>query len=110
MNFNGLKISDLKRLPVRKWDDTSAYDSILICKEGGRHESGWGLMMIVGCIGGKPQEVCSLCSDDIIWVCNTARIRTDMLYPSGVIHFWGNGLKFIVGSALSSIEVKVINQ
>ena len=101
-------VKQLKELPVRDWNQTTAYDSNLVYKEGGKHESGWARMMVVGCNNQKPVEVCSECSDDIVWSLRAYGMRTDMIYPSGMVHFWGRDIRFVVGESLSSIDIEVI--
>lgn len=51
--------------------------------------------------------------DDIIWItpCNPYNsLRTDMKYPSGIIHFWLKDHVFKIGASLSSTTIFVTPQ
>lgn len=103
----------LKNLPKRDWDAESIYDSILIIPSGKKHDSGWALMYIIGVISGEPFEIAAAC-DDINWQLpaeqQVSGLRTDMIYPSGVIHFWSNHYRFKVGHSLSSTDIHLISK
>jgi hypothetical protein len=65
----------------------------------------------------QPYEIAAYC-DDINWLfedaslCSTRfrlpSLRTDMFYPSGIIHFWQNEYVFEVGISISSTNVKAL--
>jgi hypothetical protein len=110
--------SDLLLLPTRSWNDTSSYDSILLLSNGEEHDSGWGMMTIIGVRENKPIEIVSQCTDDIGWHLplseyeGKAQMNTDCCIESGALHFWypgvsGSKAKFTVGCAISSIDIKV---
>jgi hypothetical protein len=106
-HINKLTKKELIRLPVRRWDKSSRYDSLIIFSEGSRHESGYSVMLIIGVIGGQPVEIASDCSDDISWKLSDGNLmRTDCLFASKSLHFWGD-CHFTVGTALSSIDIEV---
>lgn len=108
-SLNEWKLSELMNLPVRKWDAITEYDSLLITKTSRKHESGWRIMMIIGCNDYVPIEIASNCCDDIGWKIDNypyCAIRFDCPMKSGVIHVWSKILKFRVGVALSSTEVE----
>ena len=110
MSVNGKTRAELIALPVRKWDDTSRrYDSLLVMADGKKHGSGWGLILVIGCVDFEPVEIASACADDINWNLSMSP-QMDCALPSRALHFWyrkpGNpkGL-FRVGCALSSTDV-----
>lgn len=104
-----MKVSELRKLPVRKWDDVKAYHSICVINSRKKHDSGWALMQIIGLDKNrKPIEIAAHC-DDINWyIPSEAGLRNDMFYPSGVIHFWSNRCYFMVGSCTPSTDVKLV--
>lgn len=107
-NLNEFKLSELMNLPVRKWDEITEYDSLLITKTRRAHESGWRIMMIIGCNNSVPVEIASNCCEDIGWKIDHSygAIRFDCPMQSGVIHVWSRIFKFRVGVALSSTEIE----
>lgn len=62
-NFLNIKKKELLDLPVRKWDDVKSYDSIIVCPTAMRHESGYRLMAIIGCVSLEPIEIAAYCDD-----------------------------------------------
>lgn len=96
----------LLSLPVRKWDDESpTYDSLLVLSDGKVHDSGWGLITIIGCVGKEPVEIITNCSDDVWWHLNQEP-RMDCALPSRAMHFWCRGKgKFRASMAVSSIDI-----
>lgn len=111
MNDKDLRIdnatrADLLSLPVRKWDDDKKrYDSLLIISNGKKHDSGWGEMVIIGCVDEKPIEIAASGLDDINWHLQY-NPRTDCALPSRAMRFWYRGEgKYRVGCALSSTDV-----
>lgn len=100
---------ELLRLPVRKWDEVSVYDSVMLLHDG-QHGSGWGLITIIGCMEGIPVEIAVNCSDDIHWHFSE-NPRMDCSNESGAMHFWYNvGGRFKVGMALSSTDIWVLKK
>jgi hypothetical protein len=106
--MNGLKKRDLLALPQRKWDESKEYDSILVINSGKKHDSGWALMVIIGCVKSEPVEIAAWC-DDICWNFqekpSSYDFRNDMVFPCGAIHFWSNKYKYHIGASLSSVDV-----
>lgn len=106
-----MKVKELRGLPVRKWDETKTYTSIAVIPSGKKHDSGWALMYIIGFDDKmKPIEIAAVC-DDICWSIPDATdyyFRSDMFYPSGVIHFWSNKYHYKVGISLSSTDVTLV--
>ena len=101
-----MKVRELRKLPHRDWAEAGQYDSLYIINSGKRHESGYSLIYIVGRNDDK-MEIAAAC-DDIVWDLkgsNQWDIRTDMVYPSGIIHFWSNKFDFMVGPSLSSTDI-----
>lgn len=103
-----LKLKELRSLPIRAWDKTTTYRSLLVIPTGKKHESGYAIMAIIGVDEkGVPIEIAADC-DDICWKIYEATsydFRTDMLYPQNAIHFWSAKYDFRVGSSLSSTDV-----
>lgn len=113
----------LLALPIRKWDQVSEYDSLYIVPTGKKHDSGYSIMAIVGRVGDKA-HIAAHC-DDIGWTMpkehpygsilphrNKMIMRTDCLFPSGIIHMWASGEhyfkgRFRVGASLSSTDVEL---
>lgn len=106
MNVKGATREELMSLPVRQWDDTSkTYDSLLVLSVGRAHDSGWSLILIIGCIRQEPIEIALGCADDIRWHFSQGS-SMDCALPSGAMHFWCKDKgKFRVGPALSSTDV-----
>lgn len=107
---------ELLKLPDREWDKITEYDSILIVPAKIKHDSGFMRIAIIGVVGGEPKEICAY-PDDINWDMTEFKqdysctgMRTDCYYPQGILHFWCRGVKFIVGEALSSTEIKLIKK
>ena len=102
----GAKRNELMSLPVRKWNDKSTtYDSLMVLSDGKKHDSGWGLIVIVGCIDNSPVEIAVNCADDICWNFKQ-QPRMDCALPSRAMHFWcGEKGKYRVGIALSSTNI-----
>lgn len=103
---------------MRDWNITSTYDSIIILPLGTKHDSGYSHILIVGCrdVDGcnkrQPVEIASKYSDDITWILDGHKLRSDALLKSRAMHFWANDvrLKFVVGHALSSIDVTLTRE
>lgn len=108
-----MKISELRKLPVRKWGEEKAYRSIIVISSGKKHDSGWALMCIIGLDSVRnPIEIAAYC-DDICWKISepqTHDFRNDMFFPSGAIHFWSSKYDFRVGASLSSTNVELIKR
>ena len=110
---------ELLALPVRDWDKTSQYDSILLLPSNIVHDSGYQCMVIIRIINHTPIEIACNCCDDIEWIAPDAikvgnlypigQMRMDCLPTSKAFHAWNRGIKFQVESALSSITIEVIN-
>lgn len=104
-NLNQWSRKDLLSLPERAWGDISQYDSVLILGTRRKHDSGWGIMAIIGVIDHVPVEIACQCCDDIAW--SGSMFRTDCAFRSGALHAWRRGSKFVVGYATSSIEIEI---
>jgi hypothetical protein len=106
-----MKLSELKKLPVRDWKERKTYKSLVVIPSGKKHDSGWALMYVIGLDGKKnPIEIAAVC-DDICWKIPSAtdyNFRNDMFYPSGAIHFWSNEHSFVVAESLSTTDVFLI--
>ena len=109
-----IKAKDLLKLPEREWDKKSIYSTICVVNSRKKHSSGYTIMAIVGMKNLQPIEIAGYC-DDINWKIDTSEdfkmrpnLRTDMFYPSGIVHFHQNGCSFEVGISLSSMDIKVI--
>ena len=105
-----MKSKELLKLPKRKWGAKTIYHSIMVINTKRKHESGWGLMAIIGLDKErKPIEIAAYC-DDICWHFNGLSFKNDMFYPSGIIHFWSREAKFKVGFSLSSTDIALIKR
>jgi len=105
-----MKVKELLNLPKRDWDKEIIYHSIAVINTKCKHDSGWGIMAIIGLDKNqKPIEIAAYC-DDIRWDFNGLSFRNDMFYPSGIIHFWGREAKFKVGASLSSTDITLIKR
>ena len=129
IKLDKLKRKDLLTIPdVKKWDEEKVYDFLLITASGEKHESGYSIIAIIGCNNtdkGCDAEIAAYC-DDICWTMpikhpygfinpdkNRMIMRTDCLYPSGIMRIWGSGEhyfkgKFKVGASLSSTDVELV--
>jgi hypothetical protein len=115
--LNVLTKKQLLDLPVRRWDEVTFYDSLLIFSTGEKHHSGWAVMTVIGVNKMTPKEVACLCCDDIEWIFPQAftagQLRTDCALKSGAIHFWSghnSSRKFRVGKSSSSLTINLINE
>lgn len=119
-SINEWSKKELLSLPHRKWDnDTPRYSSVLIMSTGKKHDSGWSMIVIIGCHKQEPVEVCTLCSDDIEWKLPAAekfgqndeysfgQFRMDCAVKSGALHAWTRKGEFRVGASLSSTEIEL---
>ena len=116
ISLNDWKKEDLFKLPCREWSSESTYDSILILPTGEVHDSGYGMITIIGVNKGAPVEIINKYSDDIEWILPPAkciggfiigRMRNDCLLISGALHMWSRDCEFVVGTALSSITIEL---
>jgi len=107
--MNKLTRKDLLSLPQRDWNKVGIYDSLIVYATGHRHDSGYSCIVIVGCNDRKPVELVTQFSDDIRWMHNGYKLRSDALLKCRAMHFWINEphIKFHVGAALSSTEVQM---
>jgi hypothetical protein len=115
-NFLNIKKKELLDLPVRKWDDVKSYDSIIVCPTAKRHESGYRLMAIIGCVSLEPIEIAAYCDDLNFLIFDKVEpdyypspFRADMIL-SNCIHFHSNHYRFQVGLSLSSTDIAIIKQ
>lgn len=107
-NLNSITKKSLLELKNRECLVKSTYDSLIIFNSGLKHESGFGIMYIAGLIDCKPVELIKSGCDSISWESNGFEWTTDLLYPSGLLHFFGVYCKFEVGFSLSSTQIKLI--
>lgn len=117
MNINQLTRKDLLALPVRPWNTKSAYDSVVVLGTGEKHDSGYGLITVVGMRRREPIEIAVNCADDLEWIFPPAKVcgnffigqvRTDMLLKARALHFWADSAHFYVGEALSSTRITMV--
>lgn len=117
--LNGWTRQKLLALPGRKWDDDSRlYDSLLVFSARRKHDSGWSQIVVVGCIKQQPVEICVACADDLEWLSpppivagetyRMGQMRTDCLFPAGILHAWSREHRFKVGAALSSVTIELV--
>ena len=121
-----LSIKELRKLPVRDLLDTNKlYDHILIINSGKKHDSGYALMAIVGVNYDTENkkylmEISAYCDDLHLKISDKIIpyqwkgfiepvVRTDM-YTTGVLRYWSNHGKFVVGMSLSSLDVYLVRE
>lgn len=115
--------ASLLALPSRDWNSESIYSSLYLVPTGKKHDSGYSLIAIIG-RNGNEGEIAAHC-DDICWSMpvnhpygslkvgiNSMMLRTDCLYPSGIMHMWASAehyfdAHFRVGASLSSTDVEL---
>lgn len=117
MKIEKLKIKELRKLSWRiDWQGKSVYDQLLLINSGRKHDSGWALIYIIGCIDSKPIEIAGCC--DHIYFDNSEFLShsimtpsIDMYYPSGIVRIYSiePSIKFEIGMCLSSTEIKLKN-
>lgn len=111
--FINLSIKDLLSLPERDWLTESKYDSLIVVPTNEKHDSGFRLMAIVGCINAIPKEIAAYCDDMIIFSTKLQKpydsIHCDMIL-SNCIRFWSNIYNFKVGASLSSTDINLIRK
>lgn len=108
--MRNIKVKELRKLPMREWDETKTYTSIAIIPSGNKHDSGFAWMYIIGLDEKQNPIEIAACCDDICWYIpekSDMGLRNDMYYPSGLIHFWSNQYHFQVGASLSSTNVSL---
>ena len=54
---------ELLKLPVRNWEIKSEYSSVLLVNTRTKHDSGYNLFAVIGCIGGVPKEIAGYMDD-----------------------------------------------
>lgn len=124
----------LLSLPQRKWDTKKIYDFLYFVPTKTKHDSGYGIIAIIGaCYGEKTIpgvtslinfevgkyklsviEIAAYC-DDISWYMpeslpskQSANLRMDCEYPSGIIRAWHYEFAFEVGVSLSSTDIRLV--
>jgi hypothetical protein len=103
-----MKIKELRKLPLLPWNKGGTYDQLLFVNSGKKHESGWAIIYIIGCIDCEPIEIVANC-DDIYFddfLHSRRDLYFDMYYPSGILRLWGHDIEFKIDHALSSTEIK----
>ena len=105
-NYKRLKRTALLKLPKRRWDETSQYNSLMVTKAGTKHESDYAHLLVVGCNYADPIEIVST-SSDVLHINNpyNLQLNMDMFYPSGVIRYFLSSGVFECGSSLSSLFI-----
>ena len=110
MNPTNVTRKALESAPERaSWKEATTYSSIYLLNTRKMHDSGFGLICIVGMKSDGTLEKAATC-DDICWHHDPSRnytMRTDMTHPAGVVHCWGWSESFTVGVSLSSTDVYV---
>ena len=109
----------LLKAPMKPWQEHRTYRTLYLVPSGRLHGSGYMCIALVGEIltEDKPRyEIAGWC-DDVEWhvpdtwdTCNkyhVPNLRTDCLFPSGIMHIWRTGYQFRVGDSLSSVDVYV---
>lgn len=126
ISIKNIKRKTLLDLPVRHWQEEKTYNFLLLTSANKKHDSGYSLIAIIGAnYGSTPDcweaEIAAYC-DDIGWKFpkehpyykhNNAAMRTDCLWPSGIMRVWASGEhyfsgKFKVGASLSSTDITLI--
>ena len=101
--------AELLSAPKSPWAERKGpFTSLAILATGEKHDSGYGLMHVVGLVGANPTALCTSSSDDIAWQFKDVfwdALRTDCILPSRALHFWSNHAVFFVGASLSSITI-----
>ena len=104
---------ELEAAPEREgWEGPSVYRSLYLLPSRKKHDSGYGLIIIVGRSADGSLEKAAWC-DDICWRHQAHpheydyTMRTDMTYPGGIAHCWGWNTEFEIGASLSSTTVTV---
>lgn len=112
---------ELLSLPVRKWDDSSTYDSLLILPLGIKHDSNWGCVAIIGCNDMEPTELCVVSCDAIHFyrdgnlpsqgvMVPGREISIDSAMKSRATHIWSRPYRFHVGLALSDVDITFVGK
>ena len=117
----------LLALPHREWDKETTYDQIYLVPTGRLHDSGFGLIAVVGASRAEDHweaEIAAIC-DDVCWTFPQnhpyRRIRPGVLTQilrsdcsrTGVLRMWASGEHFFrgrfrVGISVSSTEVELV--
>lgn len=103
---------ELLKLPVRKWDLTTEYKSILFVNTRTKHESGYNLFAIVGCDENcVPKEICGYMDDFRLdnfcdnWtrpiILKSFEIAFDCSMH-GIFRLWCRNYKIVVGHNVST--------
>lgn len=111
IDFSHIKKKDLLKLPERVGNE-KVYEQLLIVPTRIKHESGWARIAIIG-ITEDGAEIAAY-PDDINWDFSEVpqielAMRTDCYYPSGILRVWSHRVKFQVGIAISSTDIKLLS-
>ena len=103
---------ELLAVPIREYDVRySIYESIVVVNKSGKlHDSGYGLIAVIGVVEGKPVEIASMNSDSLELNFNDFEVKIESLPKSRCSHFFASPhikVKFVVGMAFSSLEISV---
>jgi len=101
--------AELLSAPKAPWAARKGpFTSVAILATGEKHDSGYGLMHVVGLVGANPTALCTSSSDDIAWQFKNVAwddLRTECILPARALHFWSNHVVFFVGASLSSVTI-----
>jgi len=112
--MTNIKVKELRNLPRRDWQERKRYRSLYIINSWYKHDSWYAMIYIIGIISEHEMEIAAAC-DDICRVIPPQKyeweyiLRTDMMYPSGVLHMWST-CEFEVWLSLSSTTVTLIRK
>jgi len=108
MTFNSMKRCDYEKLPHRNWNHETNYSSVVIVKSKYKHDSGYAIMLVIGCNSdGIPFEIAASCPD-YLQIKTKGEFQVDCSYSCGAIRFYSfTRQNFYVGCALSSLTIEI---
>lgn len=131
MNINDMKRKDFEALPLRKWDEETECDSIVILPGNSKdiHDSGYRCMTFVAVK--NTEAVCRLTdSSDVLhldgiggygyrWLEKYGMVPTqippsgwtmDCMPKNGLLRIWPNSGRILCGNGLSSFQVFALDK
>ncbi len=106
--------AELLKLPKRKWDEDSVYDTLILIPSRTKHDSGYAHINVIGTREGKAVEIASQCPDHL-WFTELSELGAyslsmDCIFENKLFQVFSGGYKIWVGSGLSSLRIKLLKQ
>jgi hypothetical protein len=113
-NINGLTKQYLLSLPVRKFDEVSVYETMLLVPHSQHEESKYSWFAIVGLNNCIPVEIAAFC--DVLRFdfsginMGDYDFEMEMTYPENLTRYFSTRFKFKVHQSLSTTKVSLVEK